>query len=284
MSWSRVKTVLIVFFLFVDAFLIYNTFVRNRPGTDISAQTVSNTVKVLANAGITVNPDIIKQKTPTLKKPEISNSVDGRQKLAENLMGNDIKKTENGFESDKGRIVFNAVAFSYENFDSDVSLKGIEEKNAIDVAASYLSKHGFDVKSSAVRDFNAGDNGYYIKFGKEIDGYPLYESYLDIYIEKSGRLTRIEGYWPEIYEQSVNSGKVSCIDRTKVLINLLSVPELNLDEKNEVADIQTGYTLGGLPDSDSPILLTLLPAYRVILKNGENYIFDATNGEFLYKS
>ena len=283
MSWSRVKTILIVLFLFVDAFLIYNTFLRNSPGSEISMQTVNNTVKVLENAGITIDPDIIKQKTPTLKKPEISNSIDDRQKLSENLLGSgDIKKTENGFESSSGKIVFNAVAFTYENLDDTAVLNGIEESNAIDIAAEFLSRHGFDVKSSAVRDFTAGESGYYIKFGKEIDGYPLYESYLDIYAEQSGRLSRIEGYWPEVCEQSV--GTAVCIDRTKVLINLLSAQGLNLEEKNEIADIQTGYTLGGLPNSDSPILLTLLPAYRVILKNGENYIFDATSGEFLYKS
>ena len=53
--------------------------------------------------------------------------------------------------------------------------------------------------------------------------------------------------------------------------------------ENEVVDILTGYSLGGLPESENPILLTLLPAYRVILKNGENYIFDGENGEFIYK-
>ena len=277
MSWSKVKTILIFLFLFVDIFLLYMHF-KTGAVSEVSQQTVNETVKVLKNAGITVNPEIISRKTYSMKKPEIVNSIDTRELLAERLIGKS-KADGNVYENEKGKIEFNAVAFSFENRDKTAVISGIRENNAIEYASKYLNASGFDVKTETVRDFTSGENGYYIKFGQEIDGYPLYESYLDIYILPDGTLHKINGYLPEIYDRE--SGTVQCVDSTKVLINLLSTE--GIKEKSEIVDIQTGYTLGGLPDSDSPILLTLLPAYRIIFKTGENYIFDATNGEFLYK-
>ncbi len=277
MSWSKIKTILIFLFLFVDIFLLYNMFFKTGLGNEVSQQTVNETVSVLRKAGITINPDIISRKTLYMKKPEISNSIDNRQDLAENLIGK-AKSSENVYENEKGKITFSAVAFSFENHDKTVKIPDISENNAIERASKYLNSCGFDVQTDAVRDFTSGENGYYIKFGKEIDGYPLYESYLDIYIMPDGTLEKINGYWPEVYDRQ--DASALCVDSTKVLINLLSAEGIT---KNEIVDIQTGYTLGGLPENESPILLTLLPAYRIILKTGENYIFDATNGEFLYK-
>ena len=282
MSWSKIKTILIFLFLFVDIFLLYNIFFKTGLGNEVSQQTVNETVSVLQKAGISINPDIISRKTLYMKKPEISNSIDNRQVLAENLIGKS-KSSENVYENEKGKITFSAVVFNFENYDKTIKISGISENNAIERASEYLNSCGFDVQTDTVRDFTSGENGYYIKFGKEIDGYPLYESYLDIYITPDGMLNEINGYWPEVYGQSASGGEAICVDSTKVLINLLSAEGINLDKKNEIVDIQTGYTLGGLPENDSPILLTLLPAYRIILKTGENYIFDATNGEFLYK-
>ncbi len=279
MSWSKIKTILIFLFVFVNIFLLYNMFFKTGLGNEVSQQTVNETVSVLRKAGIAINPDIISRKTLYMKKPEISNSIDNRQVLAENLIGK-AKSFENVYENEKGKITFNAVVFNFENHDKTVKISDISENNAIDRASKYLNSCGFDVQTDAVRDFTSGENGYYIKFGKEIDGYPLYESYLDIYIMPDGMLNEINGYWPEVYGQSAGGTETICVDTTKVLINLLSVEGIT---KNEIVDIQTGYTLGGLPENDSPILLTLLPAYRIILKTGENYIFDATNGEFLYK-
>lgn len=281
MSWSKIKTILIFLFLFVDIFLLYNMFFKTGLGNEVSQQTVNETVSVLQKADIAINPEIISRKTLYMKKPEISNSIDNRQLLAENLIGK-AKASENIYENEKGKITFSAVAFSFENHDKTIKISDISESNAIERASKYLNSCGFDVQTDAVRDFTSGENGYYIKFGKEIDGYPLYESYLDIYIMPNGMLDEIDGYWPEVYGEASGS-ETMCVDTTKVLINLLSAEGINLDKKNEIVDIQTGYTLGGLPENDSPILLTLLPAYRIVLKTGENYIFDATNGEFLYK-
>ena len=277
MSWSKIKTILILLFLFVDFFLLFNMYFKTGLGGEVSQQTVNETVAILKNAGITVNPEIVSRKMLSMKKPEISNSLDNRQILAENLIGKS-KPLENVYENEKGKITFNAVAFSFENYDKTAVISDIRESNAIECASGYLNDRGFDVQTDAVRDFTSGENGYYIKFGKEIDGYPLYESYLDIYIKPSGTLDKINGYWPEVYDHQ--SSSTVCVDSTKVLINLLSAEGIT---NNEIVDIQTGYTLGASPENDSPILLTLLPAYRIIFKTGENYIFDATGGGFLYK-
>ncbi len=280
MSWSKIKSMLIVLFVFVNIFLIYNS-VNTRDTFEVSQQTVNETVEILRQSGVTIDPSIIRRKPETLKKAEISNSIDSRSKLAANLLGN-CSETENGYISENGKIVFSSVAFSYENLDTSVK-KQIDEGNAVEVAAEFLRDKRFEVESSWVQDYSATEKGYEVKFGKKINGYSVYESFITINIGSDGVIKTIEGYWPEVLISEAVAHRVDCVNETTVLINLLSAKGIDLSVENEVVDIITGYSLGGLPQSDSPILLTLLPAYRVILKNGENYIFDGENGEFIYK-
>ena len=48
MSWSKIKSMLIVLFIFVNAFLLYNTFKINNP-SELSQQTLNDTVQILNN-------------------------------------------------------------------------------------------------------------------------------------------------------------------------------------------------------------------------------------------
>ena len=281
MSWSKVKTMLIVLFIFVNGFMLYNLYFKHGSSPEVSAETVADTVSIMENNNVTIDPAIIRRKANRLRKAEISNSIDARSTLAENLLGSCIE-TETGYISDEGKLTFNSVAFSFENYNSEYAKPGINENNAINLASDLLVQKGFDVKKSDIRDFYSSETGFVAKFGKDVDGFPVYECYLHIYISPEGVVTRIDGYWPEVFRDNYSSA-VTCINETAVLINLLTAQGFDTSKKNEVVDIQTGYTLGGLPESDSPIMLTLLPSYRVILKNGENYIFNAENGEFIYE-
>lgn len=280
MSWSKVKTLLIVLFIFVNGFLLYNNF-KIAGSSEVSQNTVNSTVKILERNNVIIEPSIIRRKPEKMKKAEISNSINSRSNLAVNLLGN-CTETEEGYVSAKGKLRFSSVAFYYENYDTG-NKKKINPGNAVEVAAEFLREKNFEVESSWVQDFSNLRNGYEVKFGKRIKDYAVYESYVVVKTDLKGVLVSIEGYWPEIILDSNSDFDVDCVSETTVLINLLSAEEFDTSVENHVVDIQTGYTLGGLPENESPILLTLLPAYRVILKNGENYIFDCETGEFLYK-
>ncbi|MDP4118583.1 MAG: two-component system regulatory protein YycI [Bacillota bacterium] len=282
MSWSKVKTLLIFLFVFVNIFLIYNMYFKEGRTTDVSSQTIADTVKVLRDNNITIDPSAIRRKPIRMKKLEITNSIDSIGTLAENLLGS-CEETAKGYENKKGRVVFNSVEFYYENYDTSNSNPDMSDSNAINTAVSFLNHKKFDVKASGVRDYTSNENGYNIRFGKEIDGTPIFESYLQVTISPKGVLKSIEGYWPEVHEQSDSSySRILCVDQTKILINLLSVEGFDTSVHHEIVDIQTGYTLGSQPESNNPILLTVLPACRITLKTGENYIFDATTGEYIY--
>ena len=279
MSWQKVKTLLIVLFIFVNAFLIYKVYLGQGNSDEVPQETINETVKILERNNVKIDENIIKRKSETLKKAEISNSIDRRGSLAKQLLGN-CSETETGYKSSKGTIDFSSVAFTYKNSDNTLKKK-ISDSDAIEKTVEFLNEKGFDVQSSGVRDFTVTDEAYIVRFGKEIAGYNVFESYLETTVGKDGKLIAIEGYWPEVNQK--DSSKTKLINETTVLINLLSAYGFDTSVQNEIVDIQTGYTLGSLPEQDSPILLTLLPAYRVILKNGENYIFDATTGGFIYK-
>ena len=280
MSWSKVKTLLIVLFAFVNAFLLYTTL-KTGSSPEISQEMVSETIEILKRNNVEVDASAINRKPAVMQKAEIENSIDARANLAVKLLGN-CSETEDGYVSKDGKISFSAVAFYYENFNKNHK-KNISEKNAVEVATEFLNEKGFQVERAQVWDFTATEKNYEVTFRMDKDGYTVFESYIRIEILPNGILQSIEGYWPEVVLRKGSAMRVRCVSETTVLINLLSAEGFNTTVPNEVVDIRTGYTLGSLPETDSPILLTLLPAYRVILKNGESYVFDAENGEFIYK-
>ncbi len=280
MSWSKVKTLLIILFLFLNIFLAYNLYYKNGTSGEISTRTIEETVEILKRNNVEIDKSIISRKTRKIKKVEILNSIDTHYSLAKSLIG-ECYKTEDGYTGELGEIKYKEVAFEYVNYDK-TNKKSITESNAIDVAVKFLKEKGFEIKSADVRDFLKNDKNYIVKFGKSIGDYPVYESYLTVKISSDGMLLGAEGYWPQVKNNSGDTN-VEVVNETTVLINLLSLEEFNYGIENTIVDIQLGYTLGSQPETETPILLTLLPSYRVILKNGENYIFDAKTGEFVYK-
>lgn len=280
MSWSKVKTLLIILFAFVNIFLAYNLYFKSGTASEVSAQTVESTVKVLERNNVGISPSIINRKNKKIKKIEILNSIDTHSTLAKNLLEN-CTKTSDGYKGDAGEIKFKGVEFEYIHKEKRERLN-INDNNAVDLAIKLLNEKGFEVKSSDIRDFKKNSQCYTLKFGKNVDSLPVYESSLVIKIENAGYLLSIEGYWPEV-KKIRSDTKIEAVSETTVLINLITAPGFETKNENEVVDIQLGYTLGGQPESETPILLTPLPAYRIILKNGENYIFDAKTGEFVYK-
>ena len=280
MSWSKVKTLLIVLFAFVNIFLAYNLYFKSGTASEVSTQTVTSTIEILKRNNVEISPSLINRKNKKVKKIEIVNSIDTHSTLAENLLS-ESRKTSDGYTGTNGELKFSGVGFEYINKDKTGKLN-INDNNAIEVSVKLLKEKGFEIKSSDIRDFTKSSQCYTLKFGKNINSLPIYESSLVIKIDTSGYLLSIEGYWPEI-KKIRNDSKIETVNETTVLINLITAPDFDTKKENEVVDIQLGYTLGGLPESETPILLTPLPAYRIILKNGENYIFDAKTGEFVYR-
>lgn len=280
MSWSKVKTLLIILFAFVNIFLAYNLYFKGGTASEVSSQTVDSTVEILKRNNIDISPSIINRKNKKIKKIEILNSIDTHSTLAKNLL-EESKETSDGYIGTNGELKFNGVGFEYTQSKKDKKLN-INDNNAIELSVKLLKEKGFEIKSSDIRDYTKSSQCYTLKFGKNVDSLPIYESSLIIKIDNAGYLLNIEGYWPEI-KKIRNDSKIETVNETTVLINLITAPGFDTKNKNEVVDIQLGYTLGGQPESETPILLTPLPAYRVILKNGENYIFDAKTGEFVYK-
>ena len=82
MSWSKIKTLLIFLFLFVNIYLITNLYIKNDTSREVSAETVADTIKILEANNITIDKDIIKRNTPRLRRCSISNSIDKLNVLA----------------------------------------------------------------------------------------------------------------------------------------------------------------------------------------------------------
>ena len=67
MNWPRVKMILIILFLCINIFLLYNMFSSSWRSSSIDKQTVANVVEILSKNGIRINGDLIAPRVKAMK-------------------------------------------------------------------------------------------------------------------------------------------------------------------------------------------------------------------------
>ena len=92
MNWYKAKTILIVFLVITNAFLLFNIIFNVKDGTYISDKTISETAAILHNNGIDIDESIIPHKNVNAGQFEADNIIEGYQSFAEKLLGENPEK------------------------------------------------------------------------------------------------------------------------------------------------------------------------------------------------
>ena len=114
MNWSRVKTILIILFLFTDILLGAGVISSTRKANTVEPEIISSTVSLLGQHNITIAPEIIPTKTPDAEYIEAENIITDYGKFAEDIMREKPQKTDEfTYETDRSVLSFSGDFFSY---------------------------------------------------------------------------------------------------------------------------------------------------------------------------
>lgn len=134
MDWSKVKNILIILFVFLNIFLLFN-IIRAGMGGRVSNETIENTKKILAEKKV-----IIKCEIPAFNRkmgsPEYEEGVIKRLKVVDRLIGNipislDSTKDGNIIKNGTRKLVFSENSFIYENSNPEGSVDITHCDNAV---------------------------------------------------------------------------------------------------------------------------------------------------------
>lgn len=229
MNWYRAKTILIVFFVITNIFLLYNIVFTGRGDVYIKDEIILYTTDILKKNGIEMNTDIPKKKK-SIRQFNANNIVSDYDEFAKNVLGESVEKTgENTYKSSVGELAFSGDRFSLKLNTYKIAKPS---KNKIDTAKNCLKTFKINISDYMAKET---DDGVYFK--QEIDGMQVFNSGLSVKIS-GDNLSEISGVWFEKSSDIADTSEMKPI--TSVLIDILSSPECP-KENTQITDLTLGY-------------------------------------------
>ncbi len=259
MYFSRAKTFLIILFIFVNIFLISIIYSDSREKY-ISDTAVEQTVSVLQKRNIYIDKDLINRKNDSMFYLNLINPMSEESEKKKNIKGKiEYKEDIYTFIPENGKYEFKNL------------LPGSQTAEEI---LLILKEHGISSKYFVWDgSLDMGSGIYRATFNQIYDSVPLYSSKLNVFFTKNG-IIRTEGLYFNI--DSVSSIEENIISPLEILLRL---SEYGFEEKTTVNSISRGYYTESVYSSYST--LPAIPCYRVTLINGNEFFFDATNGNII---
>ena len=277
MDWARVKTILIIAFLFTNIFLIYNIYNEYRYSSIIQ-QRVDEVIEIISQKGVKVNTDIPEdsfiQGTLTVRYREFS-----PQQLASSLLDNrdltPVKKDMSTIFMGKHKKleIKNNKEIIYLDLDLKNDLRGnLSPEDAVSMSRNFLKKTGLYTPSMTLDRIVPIEKGYSITFAQEYKGLLLEISFVDIEVTPRG-VYSMHMLWLE--PVGMEKGRRKIIPAAEALLKVVSRKEVLKKDSAEVESIRLVYYFNweGAKEGEA------FPAWKIKV-DGKDYYINALTGQF----
>ncbi len=260
MHWTRVKTILIIIFLVIDLVLVSGIIMTSYTSPVIDDTLIEDTISILRRNNISIAKDVVPKTIPNMGVVELKNE------WTDNTRAESILKSGAG-----ASISFSESEFYF----TDPSPKAITGSKIAYKQA--LENMGIYAEESAI---TLSDGCFYVK--QSVDGNVIFETEVFVKTADNGGISGANGYW--ILSDSAGSTSKKASSQltpvTSILINFTENPYKN-PVGEEITLIETGYSLGTIYRDTQHKLVSVIPAYKITCISGY-YMYDASNGDFLY--
>ena len=257
MNFSRAKSYLIVVFVIVNLFLIYN-LISMSSSDRISVDTIDNTIEILNKKNIKLDRELIKTTPETMFYLNLKNPF-AEEKYISNFKGN-CKISEKGFKfvPENKNIEFKYLLPSYD---------------AAKQALSHLKDNGLEVKyAKCIGTLDMGDGVYKASFIQSFESHDIYNSNIDIFY-KEGNVLNSEGVYYEISSFSAPDENIKT--QAEILIRFAN----DFNEKCTIKSIESGYFTESFKNEYS--MVSAVPCFKITIDNGNKYYYDAISASLL---
>lgn len=269
MSWSRIKTILIILFLFTDIFLAVSIFTAQKKETQISPEVYDASIKVLESYGITLNKDATLPRISASPILQADNAVTDYDKFAQLILGEDCVLNEPlNYSSKNGKLIFSGDKFSFKSAKNDESSESLTQKSAQKTAFSLLKELGFNMSDAKI--LSATENGtiWTFKIRDFAENRPVFSSEIEVTVSKSGILS-LEGSWFNRKDIREQGGNIKSI--TGVLIDFAT--NCSYTTPAEITSVELGYSV--FDSENYHKSASLIPVDRITLSDSTEYFIDA---------
>lgn len=293
MNWAKVKSILIVIFLILNAILGYMNYQKNVKDYTLNNQQESKIKKILYNNKIMLYT-LLPKKYPPMKKLALA-SIPFREDEEDNILKAFFKDKEGlsisieSIEQNKVQTVYDRDGIKIGFSDGRITYKEdliakdkiiITKEEAKKVAENFLKKMGYDL-SMLKLDFVDEDNGQYkFLYYETYKGNYLYNSYIKIVIKPEG-IESADIYRIKPVKFIELSRSIYAPDEMLFgFMNQIKVKE-KLDSILVIQKIDIGYLI----ESEEMWINggEAVPYYRITLADGRSFFINAYTNEMTLK-
>ena len=272
MNWGRIKTILIILFLFTDIFLALSIFASQKKETEISPEVVNATVKILKEHNILVDKSVISPKIPQASVLQADNVISDYFEFARLLLGDGFSQDgENTFSAEDANLTFSGDNFYFEYTLKPDIFENFTANEAQKSAFSYLKGLGFDISGAKIISSSLNGGIYRITARDYAENMPVYSSEVDISLSKNG-VYSLSGSW---FNRRVNSNAVSSLKSpASILVDFSALYE---GEPAEIKLTELGYSV--YDSATYHKSASLIPVTKIQLTDGNEYFIDSRSSE-----
>ncbi|MBR4173355.1 MAG: hypothetical protein IKR46_03180 [Clostridia bacterium] len=267
MSWSRIKTILIILFLFTDLFLAASIFVAEKKETEVSQDVFDSAIYILSEHNITLSDSVTLPKISSATVLQADNAVTDYDSFAKMLLGENY---DENYVSEKGKIAFSGDKFSFVAKDIPSEIGAITEKAAQKKLFTFLKSIGFNMSGAKVVSAKEEDGIWRFTVRGYAEKLPVFSCELGAELSKNGIIS-LSGSWFNIRDTREQSGGI------KSTLGLLIDFAEEFDRPCKITEIDFGYSV--FDNDNYHKSASLIPVNKLVLNDNTEYYLDARANE-----
>lgn len=248
MKTSRIKNIIIVLLLIVNAFLLTLLLSRRAEERDAYERSVEQLVTLYESAGVTLDPALLMQEESLLSATPGRDTA-RETAFAEALLGEDVRVSDSG-----GGVYRYANALGYCSVRAGGSVEGSLSRSVDDpqeFCRALFHSFGYVLTDTTLTDEGSGS----ITGLRSTGSVPVFNALLTLTFSR-GTLTGVSGIF---LSSLTEGGRTEGIDAITALVRLLDHRSASGLVWTEIESIESGYLL----QSSAATPLRLLPVWRI---------------------
>ena len=268
MQWSRVKSILLVILIIVDAFLIMTLaggYVAERRSAE---EKTEHFVSILSEKGVLTGEEFYLPEMMSLPMLEVDRNKNDEDSFTKGLLGSQVERYENSegrtiYSSPSGNINWTADGKIFGHFVPDSYIMPSTERDIRLLTAKLLEHCGI---SSAVEiEVNVEERNAFATF--DTAGAPVFNRFLQMtFVDEQ---IKINGWWTFQTPYMVRTNNYVSCEASDAILALLSIES----SIQSIDKAELGYVML----NSTGRRLSIVPCCRIVTEQGEFFVDSLKN-------
>ncbi|MBR4724054.1 MAG: hypothetical protein IK072_04910 [Clostridia bacterium] len=273
MSRERIKTILIILFLFTDIFLAFSIFTAKKEETSISPDVMDSAVQILKEHNILLDKSVIPAKFPHASVLQADNIISDYESFAKSVLGDGFSSRGDGlFWGKDAELTISGDRFCFKSLENSDISKSYTISEAQKSVFSYLKALGFNISGAKVVSSSADGGICNMKIRGFAQNLPVYSSEIDIAVS-SGGVISLSGSWFNPRDSIGEDSSLKSI--TAILVDFAS--SYDGVKQKSIKSIELGYSV--FDSATYHKSASLIPVTKLTLNGGNEYFLDSRASE-----